>query len=134
MRDRHSAPTQSTVRYLPVWMYCDPIDRLYTDPAHAAYASNEPAFRHPRRCWSMFAVVGKAMSPVVVPTTMKSISPGSTPARSIACWAARSARSDVASSSATTWRSRMPVRCTIHSSDVATSFSRSALVSTRVGT
>jgi hypothetical protein len=30
----------------------------------------------------MFAVVGKAMSPVVVPSTMRSISPGSTWARS----------------------------------------------------
>ncbi len=124
---------QSTVRYLPVWMYCAPTERLYTEPAHAAYTSAEPAFRHPSRCWTRLAVVGNAMSPVVVPTTMKSISFGPTPARSSACWAARRARSDVASSGATMRRSRMPERCTIHSSEVATIFSRSALVRTCCG-
>ena len=36
MREKVSAPTQSTVRYFPVWMYCAPSERLYTDPAHAA--------------------------------------------------------------------------------------------------
>ncbi len=78
-------------------------------------------------------MVGKAMSPVVVPTTMKSISPGSTPARSSACWAARRPRSEVASLSSTMWRSRMPVRWTIHASDVFTIFSSSALVRIRLG-
>ena len=36
MRERHSEPMQSTVRYLPVWMYWAPIDRLYTEPEQAA--------------------------------------------------------------------------------------------------
>src|SRR2546422_1068393 len=93
----------------------------------------EPAFRQPSWCWRMLPVVGKAMSPVVVPTTMRSTSPGSTPARSSACWAALSPRSDAASLSSTTCRSRIPVRWTIHSSEVATIFSRSWLVRIRFG-
>jgi hypothetical protein len=28
MRERHSAPIVSTVRYLPVWMYWAPMERL----------------------------------------------------------------------------------------------------------
>ncbi len=40
----------------------------------------------------------------------------------------------VLSPSAATWRSRMPVRLRIHSSDVSTIFSRSRLVSTFFGT
>ena len=44
------------------------------------------------------------------------------------------ARSDVATPGSTMCRSRMPVRCRIHSSVVSTIFSRSALVSTRGGT
>ena len=48
--------------------------------------------------------------------------------------AAAAPRSDVATPGSTIWRSRMPVRCRIHSSVVSTSFSRSALVSTRGGT
>ena len=73
------------------------------------------------------------MSGVVVPTTMNSMSSGTRLARSIACWAALIARSEVASFSSTMRRSRMPVRWTIHSSLVSTIFSRSALVSTRLG-
>ena len=44
--------------------------------------------------------------------------------------AAAVARSEVSSPSAAMWRSRMPVRCTIHSSDVSTIAARSSLVST----
>ena len=73
------------------------------------------------------------MSAVVVPTTMKSTSSGVRLARSSACWAAFTARSEVASVSSAMWRSRMPLRWTIHSSLVATIFSRSALVRMRLG-
>src|SRR3970282_203734 len=52
------------------------------------------------------------MSPTVVPTTMKSISSGVTWARSIACRAARIARSEGPSCSSTTRRSRIPARWT----------------------
>ena len=81
----------------------------------------------------MLPTDGKIMSGVVVPTAMNSMSSGTRLARSSACWAALMARSDVASVSSAMWRSRMPVRWTIHSSLVATIFSRSALVSTRLG-
>jgi hypothetical protein len=81
----------------------------------------------------MLPTVGKYMSGVVVPTAMKSMSSGRRFARSIACWAARNARSEVASLSSAMWRSRMPLRCTIHSSLVSTIFSRSALVRIRLG-
>ena len=73
------------------------------------------------------------MSGVVVPTTMKSMSAGVSPARSIAFRAASVARSDVATPGSTMWRCLMPVRCWIHSSLVSTIFSRSALVSSRGG-
>jgi hypothetical protein len=74
------------------------------------------------------------MSGVVVPTTMKSMSFGVRPARSMAMSDASFARSDVATPGSTTCRSRIPVRCRIHSSLVSTIFSRSALVSSRGGT
>ena len=79
-------------------------------------------------------MLGKIVSGVVVPTTMKPMSAGVMPACAIAPSAASLAMSDVAIPSLTMCRSRMPVRCRIHSSLVSTSFSRSALVSTRGGT
>src|SRR5688500_17526433 len=54
--------------------------------------------------------------------------------RCIARRAAFAAMSDVNSFSAATRRSLMPVRVVIHSSEVSTSFSRSALVRTFSGT
>jgi hypothetical protein len=56
------------------------------------------------------------------------------PAFSIAATAASLAKSEVATPSSTMWRSRIPVRCMIHSFDVSTIFSRSALLNTRGGT
>ena len=47
--------------------------------------------------------------------------------------AALSARSEVNSPGAAIWRSRMPVRCTIHSSVVSTERARSSLVRMRLG-
>jgi hypothetical protein len=74
------------------------------------------------------------MSGVTVATMIRSISSGETPRRSRAMRAARAARSLVAVPGSTTWRSRIPVRVRIHSSEVSTIFSRSALVITRLGT
>jgi len=73
------------------------------------------------------------MSGVVVPTAMNSMSSGTRLARSSACCAAFTARSDVASVSSAMRRSRMPLRCTIHSSFVLIIFSRSAFVRIRLG-
>ena len=53
--------------------------------------------------------------------------------RASAARAAASARSEVISPGAAMWRSRMPVRCAIHSSEVSTVPASSALVSTRCG-
>ena len=82
----------------------------------------------------MHAVAGKGMSGVMVARMMRSISSGFTPAFCMARVAAWAARSEVYSSLAATRRARIPVRLAIHSSVVSTIFSRSALVTTRVGT
>jgi hypothetical protein len=81
----------------------------------------------------MQAVLGKIWSGVVVARTMRSISPGSTPAAAIAAWAAATARSEQLSPSVTMCRWRMPVRPKIHSSVVSTISSRSLLVTIRSG-
>jgi hypothetical protein len=74
------------------------------------------------------------MSGVMVATMMRSMSSGATPASAIARRAASRARSEVASAGPAMRRSRMPVRVVIHSSEVSTMRSRSALVITRAGT
>ena len=74
------------------------------------------------------------MSGEMVATMIKSIWLAVTPAIFIARWAAFAAMSEVNSSFAAMCRSLMPVRVVIHSSDVSTSFSRSALVRIFSGT
>jgi hypothetical protein len=81
----------------------------------------------------MQAVEGNTMSGVVVAQTMRSMSPGPTPAASMARREACSARSLVISPSAATCRASMPVRETIHSSEVSILDSSSRLVTTRSG-
>ena len=66
------------------------------------------------------AVAGKVLSGVEVASTIRSIVGASTCASASAARAAAIARSEVSSPSAAMWRSRMPVRCTIHSSEVST--------------
>ena len=80
-----------------------------------------------------FPVEGKKLSGVVVPTTMNSMSSGTRLAHSSACWAAGTARSEVDSPSSAMCRSRIPLRCTIHSSLVLTNRPRSAFVMMRFG-
>ena len=65
---------------------------------------------------------------------MRSMSSAVRPAVSSACRAAVTDREVVLSSAPTMRRSLMPVRLVIHSSEVSTIRSRSALVSTRSGT
>ena len=74
----------------------------------------------PSAAWIATAVAGNVWSGVEVPTTIRSIDCASTLALSSAARAAFRPRSEVNSPSAAMWRSRMPVRCTIHSSDVST--------------
>ena len=113
---------------------CIPVVSAYVKPEQAAPRSNPQADVAPILFCSTQAVLGKIVSGVVVPTTMKPMSVGATPACFMAPNAASFARSDVAIPGSTMWRSRMPVRCSIHSFDVSTSFSRSELVSRRGGT
>jgi hypothetical protein len=80
------------------------------------------------------AVAGNGWSPVTVAQTTRSSSSGAILASSRAWRAAASANELVTCSGAAMRRSRMPVRWTIHSSDVSTIFSRSKLVSRRSGT
>ena len=79
------------------------------------------------------ALAGKVLSGVEVASTIRSIDWASTPAAASAARAACSAMSEVVSPSAAMWRSRMPVRCVIHSSEVSTICDSSALLRTRLG-
>src|SRR5881396_602281 len=74
------------------------------------------------------------MSGVTVATMTRSTSEPASPASSSASCAAGSARSESASSGAAIRRSRIPVRSTIHSSEVSISVESSSFVITRSGT
>ena len=96
------------------------------NPLHAALTSNAPQ-RSPSSCCTAAAEPGTVRSGVVVAGRRASISAGSTPDISSA-W--RPDSIDRPTVVPPTWRSRMPVRSTIHSSDVSNICSRSWLVST----
>jgi hypothetical protein len=87
----------------------------------------------PRPACTVTAVAGKVWSGVEVASTIRSIELASTRALASAARAACSARSEVSSPAAAIWRSRMPVRCTIHSSVVCTDFASSSLLRIRAG-
>ena len=74
----------------------------------------------PSRCWISTAVAGKVLLGVDVASTIRSIVGRCHPvaAASSALRAASSPSEAVVSSGAAMWRSRMPVRWAIHSSDV----------------
>jgi hypothetical protein len=71
------------------------------------------------------AVAGNVLLGVDVASTIRSMSAGVSPAFSSAARAAASPSEAVVSSSDAMCRWRMPVRCTIHSSDVSTMPSKS---------
>jgi len=103
-------------------------------PEQAALRSNAPALVAPSAFCTRQAVAGKLYSGVVVAQMIRSILLGGRSATARARRAATTARDEVVSlGSAATWRSSMPVRERIHSSDVATIRSMSALVITRSG-
>ena len=99
--------------------------------------SRPPAGRRRRRAscpsfsWTVTAVAGKVLSGVEV-ATHDQVDVGGRRGRRRRARAARPRppRSEVISPSAAIWRSRMPVRCAIHSSEVSTIFARSSLVRT----
>src|SRR4029078_5925148 len=105
----------------------------YTKPEHTACTSNAGPPAAPIFACRMLAVDGKMMSGVVVATTIRSTSAGASVAAASALRAAASAKSDVCSPSAATWRLRMTVRERIHSSLVATRSASASLVTMRSG-
>src|SRR6266581_4146869 len=98
------------------------------NPVHTACISKAAPRVMPSWACTLVAVAGKVWSGVAVASTMRSRSPPAMPADLSAWRAAAVARSEVSSPTAATWRCRMPVRCTIHSSEVARRSARSALV------
>ncbi len=103
-------------------------------PVQAAEMSKAAARGAPIAAWIWVAVAGNGVSGVTVAQITRSTSSPPTPAISRARREAGRAKSDSASSSRAMRRSRIPVRVTIHSSEVSTIFSRSALVSIWSGT
>src|SRR6059036_3189859 len=102
-------------------------------PEQPAARSKAAASRALRLSWMMQAVAGIGMSGVTVAQMIRSRSPPWMSAALSASSAALVAKSDIGSSWAATRRSRMPVRVVIHSSEVSTILSRSALVRIRLG-
>src|SRR5689334_16085615 len=95
--------------------------------------SRHAACEAPSFSCTVHAIDGRMRSGVTVPTKMWSTSWTVRPAISSARVAAANARSELSWPSATMRRSRMPVRVTIHSSEVSTIFSRSKFDRIRSG-
>ena len=116
----------------------------YTHPEHAAFRSKATAFERPRRILMSEAWHGMVASGVMVMQMSKSMLSGSTwprfqeeasmepPSIPKAAEHAADARS-VLDSEMAMRRSWMPVRFTIHSSLVSTSFARSSLLTESFG-
>src|SRR6266581_7885727 len=104
------------------------------NPEQAASTSKAAARLAPSFCCTRQEVEGNGMSGVMVAVIIKSICAAVTLAICIALVAACVAKSEVNSSLAASRRSWIPVRDVIHSSEVSTIFSRSALVRILAGT
>src|ERR1700751_2049741 len=100
-------------------------------PAERSYAAASAA---PSRSARIAEVDGNIMSGVTVATIRRSMSLPARPDCSRALSIAGNARSESASESAAIRRSWIPVRSTIHSSEVSTSRESSSFVTTRSGT
>ncbi len=134
MLDIVSAPTTSAWLWRPVDTSWLAVASEKVNPEQAPARSKPQARLAPILCWMRAAVLGKNMSGVVVPTTMRSMSSGVRPACAIASRAASLPMSEVATPGSTMWRSRMPVRWRIQSLEVSTIFSRSLFVRSLGGT
>ena len=113
-RERCSAPITS-IRLLPVSKSPWAVRMAYMNPLQAALTSIAGHVR-PNSVAIMGAVAGAMRSGVVVASTKKSMSDGSTKASSIARFPASTPK-DLAEPPM--WRSRIPVRSVIHSSEVS---------------
>ena len=133
MRENVSAPITSARLKAPVLSSPSAVARPNTKPEHTACRSKAAPWLMPRPAWTETAAAGKVLSGVDVASTIRSIDCASTPAAASASRAAAIAMSDVFSPSAAIWRSRMPVRWMIHSSEVSTIRDSSELGRTRRG-
>src|ERR1700722_14199231 len=130
-----SPPTTTTFLYRPLSIKLAPIVKLYKKPEHAAAKSKLQAFFAPILSQTKFAVEGKNISGVTVPTISPSVSSGEMLRFLHNSSTAGAHRSDVAfPGSVKILLSSIPVRERIHSSLVSTIFSRSALVNFCSGT
>src|SRR5262245_16748373 len=132
--DRTSAPITSARLLSPLSTIPNACAIPYMNPVQPAARSYAAALSAPSRSARIAAVEGNRMSGVTVATISRSISSADTPACSRAARAAGREMSDSASSSSAKRRSLIPVRVTIHSSEVSTSFARSSFVTTLSGT
>ena len=124
----------STLRARPAAMNASAVLNAVRKPEQAALQSKAPALRAPSLSCTIVAAAGSRKSGVSVPHTIRSSSSGRTRAISSACWLARRAMSTVAWPSAAKRRAWMPVRWTIHSSEVSRNCSKWLLGTTRSGT
>ena len=129
-----SAPITMTMPCAPLSISLAPTWSAYKKPEQAAPRSKPHAWGAPIFSCTRQAVAGNGISGLTVATMMTSTASAEMPRSARHSRAASAARSLVATPGSTRWRSRMPVRSTIHSSEVSTIVSRSALVSTRGGT
>ena len=134
MREKTSAPTTSALLAAPVLIMASATLIAYTKPLQTAWISNAGQPAIPSLFCKMQALDGNTMSGVDVATMMRSISPGCKPAACKAFFAASKAKSLHDTSGAAKCRAWMPVRSTIHSSEVsmpvvASRLAKSALVS-----
>ncbi len=133
MREKVSAHITSERWNAPVLNRPSTVARPNTNPEHTACKSNAAPCVRPSPACTDTADAGNVLSGVEVASTIRSIDCASTPAAVSAARAAASAMSAVVSPFAAMRRSRMPVRCVIHSSEVSTIRDNSVLLRTRVG-
>ena len=108
-KDNVSPTVTSAQRDLPTLMCESATSRPLRKLLHAFLMSSTWLRRQPSFSWMMLAVAGSVMSWVQAAKMSRSTSSGDTPARSIACFAALTAKSDDCSSGARKCRVRTPV-------------------------
>ncbi|GAA3114157.1 hypothetical protein GCM10020001_036710 [Nonomuraea salmonea] len=128
-----SAPTTRARVAAPALMAWSAWARACVKPEQEAPTSMSAPPRTPSRAATRAATFGARSVWVQVATSTRSISDASMPLAASAWAAAPAARSVTVSSSAATWRVRMPTRLVIHSSLVSTMAARSSFVSIFVG-
>mmetsp|Transcript_5422 Transcript_5422/g.15137 ORF Transcript_5422/g.15137 Transcript_5422/m.15137 type:complete len:262 (-) Transcript_5422:61-846(-) len=130
--DKQSAPITTMFLAAPALMYCDAVTKAKTKPEQAAVMSKATAFVAPSSAATAVALPKRSSGEDVARIIM-SMSSADMFAFSIAFFAAVAAIDASVSSGRSTWRVRMPVRWTIHSSFVSMISARSLLETTVSG-